>query len=88
MNEVVPDGYLVLVVGFIEVLIKHLNEGFFGVELSLIVLRVDIDLVAELLSFSDTHDFTPIGEQFLLVKIDYFVFAFDLGSKDIFLHLG
>ena len=88
VDEVVSDGDLILVVGFVEVFIKHLNEGFFGVELSLIVLGVDIDLVAELLSFSDTHDFTPIGKQFLLVKIDYLVFTFDFRSKDIFLHLG
>ena len=38
VDEVISDGNLVLVVGFIEVFIKHLNEGFFGIELSLIIL--------------------------------------------------
>lgn len=38
MNEMISDGDLVLVVGLIEIFIKHLNEGLLGVQLSLIVL--------------------------------------------------
>jgi hypothetical protein len=55
-----------------------LNESFFGVELSLIVLRVDVNLIAQFFSFSDTHDFPPVGEQFFLVEIDYLVLTLDL----------
>lgn len=38
MNEVVPDGDLVLIVGLVEIFVQHLDEGFLGVELSLVIL--------------------------------------------------
>ena len=75
MDEVVSDSNLVLVVGLVEVLIKHLNEGLLGVQLSLVVLGVNVDFVAELLCFGDTHDFTPVGQQFFLVETYYLVLA-------------
>ena len=61
VNEVISYGDLILIVGLVEIFIKHLNEGLLGVQLSLIVLWVNVDFVAEFLGFSDTHDFTPIG---------------------------
>ena len=78
VNEMVADGDLVLVVGLIEVFIKHLYESLLGVELSLIVLRVDVDLVTELFCFSNTHYFPPIGQQFFLVKTHYLVLTLNL----------
>ncbi len=88
MDEVVPDGNLELVVGLIQIFVEHLNEGFLGIEFSLVVLRVDVDLVSEILCLGDPHDFAPVSEQFFLVKVDYFVLTFNFGSKDIFFHLG
>lgn len=61
MNEMISDSYLVLVVGLIKIFIKHLNKGFFGVQLSLVILRINVDLVTKVLSFGNTHDFTPIS---------------------------
>ena len=78
VNEMVADGNLILVVGLIEVFIKHLYESLLGVELSLIVLRVDVDLVTELFCFSNTHYFPPIGQQFFLVKTHYLVLTLNL----------
>lgn len=54
----------------------------------MIVLGVDVDFVAEFFGFGDTHDFSPVGQQFLLVEIHDFVFALDFRSKDVLLHLG
>lgn len=88
MDEVVADGDLVLVVGLIQVFIKHLNESLLGIQLSLVVLGVDVDLVAKIFRLGNTHDLAPVGQQFFLVKVDYFVLAFNFGSKDIFFHLG
>jgi len=30
---------------FVEVLVQHLQEGLFGVELTLVVLRINFDIV-------------------------------------------
>ena len=62
VNEVVSNGYLILVVRFIKVFIKHLDEGFLGIKLSLIVLRVDIYLISKFFCFSYSHDLSPVGE--------------------------
>jgi hypothetical protein len=62
VDEMVADGDLILVVGLVQIFIEHLDEGFFGVELSLIVLRVDVDLVAEFFCFGDPHDLSPVGQ--------------------------
>ena len=87
MDKVVSNCNLVLVVGLVEVLIKHLNEGLLGVQLSLVVLGVNVDFVAELLCFGDTHYFTPVGQQFFLVETDNLVLTLNFGSKDVLFHL-
>lgn len=88
MDQMVSDCNLVLVFGFIEVFIEHLNEGLLRVELALVILGVDVDLVFEFFGFGDTHDFTPVSEEFLFVEVDDFVFALDFGSKNVFFHFG
>jgi hypothetical protein len=65
-----------------------LNEGLFGVEFSLIVLGINVDFVTQFLSFGDSHDFPPIGEELLLVEVDNFMLALNFRSKNILLHLG
>lgn len=87
MDEVVANCDLILVVSLIQIFIEHLYEGLLGVELSLIVLGVDVDLVAQFFCLGDTHDLAPVGQQFFLVKVDYLVLALDLRSKNVLLHL-
>lgn len=58
----VADCDLVLVVGLVQIFVEHLDESLLGVELSLIVLRVDVDLVAQFLRLGDTHDLAPVGQ--------------------------
>lgn len=62
MDEVVSNCNLVLVFGLVEVFIEHLNEGLLRVELSLVILRVDVYLVLELFGLGDSHDFPPISQ--------------------------
>jgi hypothetical protein len=78
MDEVVAEGYLVLVLSLIKVLVEHLDEGLLRVELALVVLRVDIDLVLQLLRLGYPHDLAPIGQQLLLVESNDLLLVFDL----------
>jgi len=78
MNKVVSDCNLVLIVCLIQIFVKHLNKSFFGVQLSLIVLGINVNLVTKILSFSNTHDFTPVSQQLFLIKVDDFVLTLDL----------
>ena len=77
MDEVVTVRNLELVFGLVQIFIKHLDEGFLGVELSLVILRVNVDLISQILCLGDSHDFAPVSEQFFFVKIDYFVLTFN-----------
>ena len=86
MNQVVAHCDLELVVCFVEVLIQHLNKGFLGVELPLVILRVDVDIVAEFFGFGDPHDLAPISEKLLAIEVDDFLLVADFRSKDIFFH--
>lgn len=61
VNEVISEGHLVLFVGFIEIFVQHLKVSFLGVELTGVILGIDLDLVAELFGLGDTHDVSPIG---------------------------
>jgi hypothetical protein len=88
VDEVVPRGYLILIVSLIEVFVKHLDESFLGVQLSLIVLGVYIDLIAQFFCFGYAHNLPPVSQEFLFVKVHYLMLTFDLGSQDIFLHFS
>lgn len=88
VNQMVPYSDLVLVLSLIEVLVQHLYECLLGVEFPLVVLRVDVDLVTQLLRLGDTHDLPPIGQELLLVEVHDLVLGLDLRTKDILLHLG
>jgi hypothetical protein len=51
MDQVVPQRHLVLLLSFVKVSIQHLQNSVLGVNLSVMVLLVDLDLFFELLSF-------------------------------------
>ena len=80
MDEVVPDGDLVLVLGLVEVFVQHLYESFLGVQLSLIVLGVDLDLILQLLCLRYSHYLPPVGQQFLLVEVHNLMFVLNFRS--------
>lgn len=77
MNEMISDSNLILVFSFIQILIQHLNESLLRVELSLVVLRINVNLVLQLFGFGNSHNFTPISQEFLLVEAYYFVLVFN-----------
>ena len=45
VNQVVPQGHLVLFFGLVEVTIKHLQDGILGIDLSIVVLLVNLYLL-------------------------------------------
>lgn len=59
VHEMVTKGHLILLFGFVKVTVKHLEDGIFGVDLSVVVLLVDLNLLLEGFSLGQSEGFTP-----------------------------
>jgi len=69
VNQVVAEGHLVLLLRLVEVAVDHLKDGILGVDLSVVILLVDLHLLLELLGLGDPHDLTPVGEDLHAVEM-------------------
>ena len=69
VDQVVAEGHLVLLLRLIEVAVDHLQDGVLGVDLSVVVLLVDLHLLLELLGLGDSHDLTPVREDLHSVEV-------------------
>ena len=65
----VTQCHLVLFFGLVEVTIKHLEDGIFGVDLSVVVLLVDADLLFELLGLGETEKLSPMGQDLHTIEL-------------------
>ena len=45
VDQMVPQSHLVLLLGLVEVSIKHLKDGVLGVDLTIVVLLIDLNLL-------------------------------------------
>jgi len=68
---VVAEGHLVLLLGLVQITIVHLNHGFFGVDLTIVVLLVDLDVLLELLGLGQTQHLTPVSEDLHSVEVGH-----------------
>ena len=69
MDKVVAEGHLVLLLGLVQITIVHLQDGILGIDLSVMVLLIDLDDLLQVLSFSKTKHLTPMGENFHSVEV-------------------
>ena len=69
MNQVVAKGHLVLLLGLVEIAIDHLKNGILGIDLSVVILLIDLHLLLELLGLCDSHDLTPVSEDLHSVEV-------------------
>lgn len=69
MDQVVPKSHLVLLLGLIEVTIKHLKNGILRIDLTVVILLVDLNLLLERFSFGQTQPLTPLGQNFHSIQV-------------------
>jgi len=69
MDQMVPEGHLVLFFGLIEVTVKHLKNGVLSVYLTVVILLVDLNLLLERFSFGQTEPLTPLGQNLHPVQV-------------------
>ena len=69
MDQVVPQSHLVLLLGLVEVTIKHLKYGVLGVDLTIVVLLIDLNLLLERFSFGEAKPFTPLSQDLHTVQV-------------------
>ena len=83
MNQVISKSNLVLIFSFIKIFIQHLNESLLTIEFPLVILRMNIDFIFQLFGFRNSHNFSPISQQFFLVKTNKFLFFLNFLSQII-----
>jgi hypothetical protein len=71
VNQMVPQGHLMLLLGLIEVTVDHLKDGVFCINFSIMVLLVDLNLFFELLCLCYTHNLTPMREDLHSIKVGH-----------------
>jgi len=69
VNQVVPQGHLVLFFGLIEVTIKHLQDGILGIDLSIVVLLVNLNLLLQRFSFGETQPLAPLSQNLHPIQV-------------------
>ncbi len=74
MNQVVAKSHLVLLLGLIEIAIDHLKYGILGIDLSVVILLIDLHLLLKLLGLGDSHDLTPVSEDLHSVEVCHLLF--------------
>ena len=69
MNQVVTQGHLVLLLRLVQVTVNHLQDRVLRVNLSVVVLLVDLHLFFELFGLGNSHDLTPVGKNLHAVEM-------------------
>jgi len=71
MNKVVPQRHLVLLLGLVEVAVDHLKDCILRIDLSVVVLLVNLHLLLQLFCLGNTHDLTPVCENLHAVEMGH-----------------
>lgn len=88
VDEMVSQSHLVLLFSFIEITIVHLDHSFLGVNLSVVVLLVDLDVFLKLLGLGETKNFTPVSQNLHSVEVSHLLLVLHLLLEMLALHLN
>ena len=69
VNKMVSESHLVLLLGLIEVTIEHLKNGILCIDLSIMILLVDLNLLLECLGLGQTEPLTPLSQDFHPIQV-------------------
>ena len=69
MDQVVSESHLVLLLGLIEISIKHLQDSVLGIDLTIVVLLEDLNLLLERFSFREAEPLTPLGQNLHAIEM-------------------
>ena len=74
VDQVVPQGHLMLLLRLVQVTVNHLQNGVLGVHFSVMVLLIDLHFLLELFGFGNSHDLTPVSKDLHSVKVCHLLF--------------
>ena len=60
MDKMVSESHLILLFSLIEVTIEHLQNSVLGVDLSVVILLINLNLLLERFGFGQTKPLTPL----------------------------
>lgn len=69
VDQMIAQGHLVLFLGFVQVTIEHLQDGIFGIDLSIVVLLVNLNDLLELFSFGQAQHLSPMVENLHAIQV-------------------
>mmetsp|Transcript_17759 Transcript_17759/g.45920 ORF Transcript_17759/g.45920 Transcript_17759/m.45920 type:complete len:311 (-) Transcript_17759:4-936(-) len=52
--------HLILLLGLLEIAVEHLDDCILAIDLALVILRDDLDLLAQVLDLHQTHELAPL----------------------------
>lgn len=58
-----------LLLSLVEVTIDHLQDGVLGIDLSIVILLIDLHFLLELLSLGDSHDLSPVSKNLHPIEV-------------------
>ena len=69
MDKMVSESHLILLLSLIQVSIKHLKNSIFGIDLTIVILLINLNIFFELLSLSKTKHLSPMSKDLHSVKL-------------------
>jgi len=82
----VAKCHLILLLRLVQVTVIHLHHGFFGVDLTVMILLVDLDVLLQLLSLRQTQHFTPVGQDLHSVEVSHLLLLLHVLLQLLTLH--
>jgi hypothetical protein len=77
----------VLFFGLVQVTVDHLKYGVLRVDLSVVILLIDLNLFLELLGLSNSHNLSPVSENFHTVEVGHLLLLIHRVLKVVTTHL-
>ena len=87
MDEMVSEGHLELFFSLVQISVEHLKDGVFGINLSVVILLINLDLLFELLCLGQPQQFSPMSENLHPVEVSHLLLFNHLCLKILLPHL-
>ena len=82
----VPQGHLVLLLGLVEVTIEHLQDGVLSIDLTIVILLVNLDSLLERFSFRESKPFAPLRQDLHAIEMREALLLNHLGFQVVTSH--
>jgi len=87
MDEMVPKSHLILLLRLIKISIKHLQDSIFSIDLSVMVLLINLNFFLQLLSLSQSQQLSPMRKNLHSVEVSHLLLIDHILLESLLPHL-